>query len=163
MYLLNALTDEELTLLASAIKLRQFGKGEILMHEGDEGDRFFILRNGKVEVYAQGQADHPRKHMKDIADSSPENFIGEISLLTGEKRNATVRALTDVEVWEIGRDAFARLFRARPATGTYVAEVAGRRSAETSAATSTSSALASSEAIRRSAMILLAMRKLFDF
>lgn len=162
-YLLNALSDEELTLLASAIKLRQFGRGEILMHEGDEGDRFYVLRKGRVEVYAQGQAGRPQKHMKDIEDSSPENFVGEIALLTGDKRNATVRAITDVEAWEIGRDAFARLFRAKPAAGAFIAEVAGRRSTETSEATLTSSTASNAEAIRRSAVILLAMRKIFDF
>lgn len=163
-YLLNALSDEELALLASAIKAHQFGKGEVLMHEGDEGDRFYILRKGRVEVYARGQAGAPQKHIHDIADSSPENFIGEIALLTGGKRNATVRAITDVDVWEIGRDAFAKLFRAKPAAGASIAEVAGRRSTETSAATMASgAAAASSEAIRRSAAILLTMRKMFDF
>ena len=166
-YLLNALSDEELVLLASAITSRQFGKGEVLMHEGDEGDRFYILRKGQVEVFAQGQGGEPPKHIRDIADSSPENFIGEIALLTGAKRNATVRATTDVDVWEIGRDAFAKLFRAKPAAGASMAEVAGRRSTETSQATaarsSTAPVVASGEAKRRSATILLAMRKVFDF
>jgi CRP-like cAMP-binding protein/small-conductance mechanosensitive channel len=164
MYLLNALSDEELALLASAIKPRQFGKSEVLMHEGDEGDRFYILRKGSVEVLSRGHPDAPQKHIRDIADSSPENFIGEIALLTGGKRNATIRATTDVEVWEIGRDAFAKLFRAKPAAGASIAEVAGRRSAETSEATTVdNAAVVSSEAIRRSARILLEMRKIFDF
>jgi len=165
--LLNALSDEELALLASAIRSRQFGKGEVLMHEGDEGDRFYILRRGKVEVYAQGKAGAPPKHILDIEDSADENFFGEIALLTGARRNATVRATTDVDVWEIGRDAFAKLFRAKPDAGTLMAEVAGRRSTETSQATSASIeaevVAASTEAKRRSATILLAMRKVFDF
>ena len=164
--LLNALSDEELGLLASAIVSRQFGKGEVLMHEGDEGDRFYILRKGSVEVYAQGQGGAPPKHILNIADSSSENFFGEIALLTGGRRNATVRATTDVNVWEIGRDAFAKLFRAKPAAGASIAEVAGRRSTETSHATSVSGVAVvatSTEAKRRSATILLAMRKVFDF
>jgi CRP-like cAMP-binding protein/small-conductance mechanosensitive channel len=167
MYLLNALSDEELTLLASAIKPRQFGKGEVLMHQGDEGDRFYILRKGRVEIFARGQAGAPQKHIGEIADSSPEAFFGEIALLTGARRNATIRAITDLEVWEIGRDAFAKLFRAKPAAGASMAEVAGRRSTETSQATSPASGsaavVASTEAKRRSAAILLAMRKVFDF
>ena len=163
--LLNALSDEELELLASAINARQFGKGEVLMHEGDEGDRFYILRRGQVEVYARGHAGAPQKHIGVIADSSPENFFGEIALLTGGKRNATIRAGTDVDVWEISREAFAKLFRARPAAGASMAELAGRRSSETSQATSESGVVAASSeaAKRRSAAILLAMRKIFDF
>jgi CRP-like cAMP-binding protein/small-conductance mechanosensitive channel len=166
--LLNALSDEELSLLASAINSQQFGKGEVLMHQGDEGDRFYILRNGQVEVYAHGPDGAADKHILDIADSSPENFFGEIALLTGGVRNATVRAITDVDVWEINRDAFAKLFRAKPAAGASMAEVAGRRSTETSQATTERSAsaatvVAQTEAKRRSAAILLAMRKVFDF
>jgi len=163
-YLLNALSDEELALVASAIKPLQFGKGEALVHEGDEGDRFYILRRGRVEVYAHGQEGAREKHIRDIADSSHENFFGEIALLTGGKRNATVRATTDVDVWEIGREAFARLFRAKPEAGAAIAEVAGRRSAETSAATHVGDEAAThAEALRRSAVFLLAMRKMFDF
>src|SRR5258708_7386297 len=85
--LLDTLSDAELELLASAIKSRQFGKGAILMHEGDESDRFFILRQGKVEAYVQGQDGAP-VHILDITDSSRENFFGEIALLTGGKRQA---------------------------------------------------------------------------
>jgi CRP-like cAMP-binding protein len=163
--LLNALSDEELTLLASAIKPYQFGKGEVLMHQGDEGDRFYILRRGRVGIYAHGQTDTQEKHLGDIVDSSRENFFGEIALLTGGKRNATIRATTDVDVWEIGRDAFARLFKAKPDAGASIAEVAGRRSTETSAATGAAvgEVAAHSEALHRSAVFLLAMRKMFDF
>ena len=129
---INALSDDELALLASAIQSRQFGKGEVLMHEGDEGDRFYILRKGKVEIFAHGKGGEPTKHLRDLDESAKDNFIGEIALLTGARRNATVRATTDLEVWEIGRDAFARLFRARPEAGASIAEVAGRRATETS-------------------------------
>jgi len=162
--LLNPLSDEELAVLAAAIKPYQFGKGEVLMHEGDEGDRCYILRKGRVGVYAHGQAGQ-EKHLRDIVDSSRENFFGEIALLTGGKRTATIRATTDIDVWEIGRDAFARLFRAKPDAGASIAEVAGRRSTETSAATHAAGGEVSAhtEAVHRSAVFLLAMRKMFDF
>ena len=163
-YLLNALSDDELALVASAVRPLQFGRGEVLVHQGDEGDRFYILRKGKVEVYAHGESGKMETHLREIEDTSHENFFGEIALLTGDKRNASIRATTDVDVWEIGRDAFARLFRAKPEAGTAIAQVAGRRSAETSAATHVGGEeSAHTEALRRSAIILLAMRKMFDF
>ena len=77
-------------MLASAIKPLQFGKGEVLMYEGTRAIASHVLRKGRVEVYARGQAGQPQRHIRDIADSSPENFFGEIALLTGGKRNATV-------------------------------------------------------------------------
>jgi CRP-like cAMP-binding protein len=163
-YLLNALSDDELALVASAIKPLQFGRGEVLMHQGDEGDRFYILRKGKVEIFAHNDSGKRETHIRDIEDSSRENFFGEIALLTGDKRNASIRATTDIDVWEIGRDAFARLFHAKPEAGTAIAEVAGRRSTETSAATHVGGHEdRHTEAMRRSAVILLAMRKMFDF
>ena len=69
--------------------------------------------------------------MRYIDESSPENFFGETALLTGEPRNATVRAATDVEVLEIGRDGFARLFRSKPETAATIANIAALRAAET--------------------------------
>lgn len=164
-YLLNALSDEDLMMVASAIRLRQFGRGEVLMHEGDVGDCFYILREGKVEILARGRPDAPQKHIREISDSSPENFFGEIALLTGAKRNASIRAVTDVDVWEIGHDAFSKLFRARPEAGTAIAEVAGRRTSETSQATAAtiSPSAQDEEAARHQAAILIAMRRIFDF
>jgi len=166
MYLLNPLSDQELSILVSTTKVCRFARGEVLMREGDDGDRFYILRTGRVEVLAKEQGGTGQKHILDIEDSSPENFFGEIALLTGGKRNATIRAVTDVEVLEIGRDGFAKLFRAAPSSGASLAEVAGRRSTETSEATAlAASAEGSHEAAvrRRSATILVAMRKIFDF
>src|SRR5260221_4782296 len=123
--LLDTLSDEDLELLASEIKSRQFGKGELLMHEGDKSDRFFILREGKVEAYVRGQDGAPM-HSLDITDSSREDFFGEIALLTDGKLQATIRAITDVEVWEVGRDALDKLLRTRPAAGASIAEVSDR-------------------------------------
>lgn len=165
-YLLDALSDQELGILVSTIRVCRFARGEVLMREGDEGDRFYILRKGKVEILAKEQGGDVQKHIRDIEASSPENFFGEIALLTGGKRNATIRAVTDVEVLEIGRDGFAKLFRAMPGSGASLAEVAGRRSMETTEATTlTAIAPAAHEAAvrRRTATILVAMRRIFDF
>ena len=147
--LLNALSDDELGVLASAVKSRRFDNGEVLMHEGDESDRLYILRKGKLEAYARGEDGAP-KHILEITDSSHRNFFGEIALLTGGKRKASIRATTDVEVWDIGRDDLARLFRDRPLAGALIAEEAEARLTEISPATS-------------AATILLTMRKVFGF
>jgi CRP-like cAMP-binding protein len=130
--MLSLLSDEELGLLATRIEARQFGKGEVLMRQGDESDRFYILRKGRVEMYAQGEDGAPPMHILDLADSSQKNFFGEVALLTGGKCKATVRAITEVDVWEIGREAFAKLFRVMPGAAASISEVLVRRSIETS-------------------------------
>ena len=100
-------------------RVHQFGNGEVLMHQGEIGDFFHILRRGTVEVVAHatnGGSIH-------IADVKAPAFVGEIALLTGEPRNASVVARSDVEVLELNRDAFTHLFQQRPESLNEISEV----------------------------------------
>jgi small-conductance mechanosensitive channel/CRP-like cAMP-binding protein len=125
------LTDEELELLTPGIRVRQFGRGEILIREGESGDCFYVLRDGQVEVLATKTDGTGEGHVRYVDESSPENFFGETALLTGEPRNATIRAATDVEVLELSREGFAQLFRTKPEAAATIADIAARRAAET--------------------------------
>ncbi len=157
-YLLNALSDEELDLLIPGIRVRHFGRGEILIHQGEVGDSFYILRRGKVEVTARAEDGAREKHIRFTEDSSPEPFFGEIALLTGEPRNASIRAASDVEVLEIRSEGFRQLFKSKPEASATLAEVAARRIAETGARTKEVHA-----PDRSPSRVLAAMRKVFDF
>jgi CRP-like cAMP-binding protein len=74
-------------------------------------------------------------------------------------RNATVRAATDVEVLEISRDGFRRLFRTKPETAATIANIAARRAAETNKIKTARDAQPASTAAR----VLAMMRTVFDF
>ncbi len=124
---LAELSDEELQLLLPNTNVHQFGAGEILMHQGEVGDYFHILRRGTVKIVANA-GNGGSVHIRDL--DAPA-FFGEISLLTGEPRNASVIARTDVEVLELSREAFIHLFRARPDALNQVSEVVARRISET--------------------------------
>ncbi|HEY2106365.1 MAG TPA: mechanosensitive ion channel family protein [Candidatus Binataceae bacterium] len=124
---LDELTDEELKLLLPNTRVHQFGAGEVLMHQGDVGDFFHVLRRGTVGVMAQA-ANGGSVHIRDL---NAPTFFGEISLLTGEPRNASIVARSDVEVLELNREAFTHLFRERPESLNDVSEVVARRISET--------------------------------
>jgi small-conductance mechanosensitive channel len=124
---LAELTDEELRILLPNTRVHQFGAGEVLMHQGEVGDSFHILRHGTVQVMAQA-ANGGAVHIRDM---SAPSFFGEISLLTGEPRNASIVAHSDVEVLELNREAFTHLFRERPDSLNEVSEVVARRISET--------------------------------
>jgi Mechanosensitive ion channel/Cyclic nucleotide-binding domain len=124
---LNQLTDDELRMLLPNTRVHQFGAGEILMHQNEIGDFFHILRNGTVEIMAQA-ANGGNVHIRDLKAPA---FIGEIALLTGEPRNASVVARSDVEVLELNRDAFTHLFRERPEALNEISEVVAARISET--------------------------------
>ena len=107
---LRGLSDEELKLLVPTVAVRQFGAGEMLVRAGEQGESMFIMRSGKAEVFghtADGQIRH-------IANYARGDVIGEMALMTGEPRTASVRALTDLEVIEMDREGFARLFKEHP-------------------------------------------------
>ncbi len=124
---LAGLSDEELEILVPNTHVHQFGAGETLMHQGEVGDYFHILRRGKVKIVANA-GNGGSIHIRDL--DAPA-FFGEISLLTGEPRNASVVARSDVEVLELNREAFIHLFHARPDALNQVSEVVARRISET--------------------------------
>jgi hypothetical protein len=124
---LRTLRDEELKLLVPGVIVQKFGVGELIVREGDEGDSLFIIRAGTVEVVA---AKNGREvHITDLAAPA---FFGEMALMTGEKRTATIRARTDIELLELNRDAFGELFKNHPETAAQMGEVMALRMSERS-------------------------------
>jgi small-conductance mechanosensitive channel/CRP-like cAMP-binding protein len=97
--------------LAATARQSLYAAGQVIVHEGDEGSSMFVMSRGEARVTlgeAEGAGD-------DIARLHQGDFFGEMSLLTGEPRTATVTAVTDCELLEIGADAFRRLVLPDPA------------------------------------------------
>jgi potassium efflux system protein len=120
---LRELSDDELRILAGAVRVRQFGAGEALMREGDSGDTFYIIRRGVVDVTTNG-ADGKQVH---IAELTRPAFFGEMALMTGEPRNSTIRARTDAEVLEVNRHGFTELFKSHPDAAAQMSEIIAAR------------------------------------
>ncbi len=160
--LFKDLTDDELRIVLPAIKLNEFGRGEVLIRQGGTGDCFFILRRGKVEVIREGTNGDAPLVVNTIEHTSSRNFFGEIALLTGEPRNTTIRAHTDVAVLRIDRGGFAALFRARPEIAVRIAKIAAARieatMAQAAAVTNPEPAM-----IAQQNRMLQTMRRIFDF
>lgn len=74
--------------------------GEVIIQQGDEGDNFYVLDQGEVDVYVNGQ------HVTTIAENGS---FGELALIYGTPRAATVKAKTDVKLWAIDRDTYRRI------------------------------------------------------
>jgi sigma-B regulation protein RsbU (phosphoserine phosphatase) len=109
--LFSILPESELQALALSLSTRQFNPGEILFREGERGDRFYVVRKGEVEIVkAMGS---PQENIS--AARGPGEFIGEMSLLNRDSlRTASVRALSQVVLWEMTRRDFDTLLNRYP-------------------------------------------------
>lgn len=160
--LFKGLADDDLRIMTPSIKVSQYGRGEVIIREGAVGDCFFVLRRGRVEVLAEVADSADPIVVGHIDHGSERNYFGEIALLKGEPRMATVRAGTDVEVLEVNREGFAHLFRVRPESAPAIARIAASREEETLAQT-TATAEPSATVREEQGRILVTMRRIFDF
>merc|ERR1711915_566800 len=75
-------------------------KDEVIIQQGDQGDNFYIIDVGEVDVYVNDD------HMCTINDGGS---FGELALIYGTPRQATVKARLDVKLWGIDRDSYRRI------------------------------------------------------
>lgn len=120
---LRGLNEEELRMLVPSVAVRQFGAGELLIRQGEQGDSMFIFRSGTAELFGH-TADGQRRH---IGNYVRGDFTGEMALMTGEPRTASVVAITDVEVIEMDREGFTRLFKEHPEAASAIGDIVAAR------------------------------------
>ncbi len=98
------LDPSEIMEIIHIVDIEQYQAGDTIFSEGDTGDAWFVLYRGAVEVLKHGEAGE-----KKITRLGPQACFGEISILDGSPRSATIRATEDSIVFRVTRDAFARL------------------------------------------------------
>lgn len=103
------LSDDETERLARASAARVYAPGEAIVRKGQEGDSMFVIIRGAVKVQIT-EAGAVR-----IVNNLGENdFFGEMSLLTGQPRSATVVAEKETEVLQIKKSAFKAILQTNP-------------------------------------------------
>ena len=116
------LSEEEVEKLAHASVKRIFAPGEAIVRRGQEGRSMFVIIRGNVKVQIpDGNGE------KVINRLSANDFFGEMSLLTGEPRSATVVAEDEVDVLEIRKAALKPIFEAKPELMDSVCEIIEER------------------------------------
>jgi CRP-like cAMP-binding protein len=118
----RTLPDELLDGLARGATLETFGGGERVVVQGDPGDSCYVIDVGSAEVLIQ-EGDSERR----VATFVPGDLFGEMSLLTGEPRSATVRTMGDVRVVRMGADSIREALQRSPELATSLAEAAALR------------------------------------
>src|SRR5213596_1110097 len=123
--LFECLSDAQIDSLVKEARLNYFGRGERVIQEGAEGDSMFVLLRGAARVWVS-------KNGSSIpfATLSAGDCFGEMSLLTGESRTATVQAESDCYVLEIGKPVMAGVIRDSPDCLERLSEMLARRKLE---------------------------------
>ncbi|MBW2280207.1 MAG: cation:proton antiporter [Deltaproteobacteria bacterium] len=98
--------------VAAATTERVLAPGEVLFRQGEPGDRMFIIARGAAAVTRADARRGGEPALIDVLGGG--DVLGEMALLTGSPRNATVRAVTTVTGGEISRQDFDRLMAAQP-------------------------------------------------
>lgn len=137
--LFQPLADEARASLARAAGHRLYAAGEAIVRQDAEGDSMFVLMRGQVRVLIEPSG-------QEVAVIPAGGFFGEMSMLTGERRTATVRAAGDAAVLEITAAQFRDLALANPALLDHVSTVVSTRRVELDAAKAHASAAAVPEA-----------------
>ena len=105
--LFSSLSDAELDLVGQSARQVTYPGRSVVFHEGDRGDFLLVLLTGRVKVSLVGEAG---KEMT-LRQLRPPTFLGEMALLDGSPRSATVTALEKTTCVLLGRDEFLTLMR----------------------------------------------------
>jgi small-conductance mechanosensitive channel len=124
--LFECLSEEQLSHVVREARLKLFGRGEPVIEEGSAGDSMFVMLRGAANVFVSknGSKIH-------VATLGAGDCFGEMSLLTGEPRSATVRADADCYVMEIGKPVMAEVLRDAPDCLEKLSELLAQRKMET--------------------------------
>jgi CRP-like cAMP-binding protein len=100
--LFEELTDPELRKVAALAKAMEFPAGEAVTEEGTAGGRFHVIESGTAKVVAGGRT---------RATLGPGDYFGELSLIDGEPRSASVVAVEPLRTWSIAEWNFRPLLK----------------------------------------------------
>ena len=106
----QCLDETQTERVLSAANVCRYGRDERIIEQGADGDSMFILTRGSAGVFVRCD-DQPPSEAANVATLNAGDLFGEMSLLTGERRSATIVAASDCDVLEIEKSVIAELLQ----------------------------------------------------
>jgi len=105
--LFSEMDEQEVAGIRDIMEVIKFKEGQVIIREGETGDLFYVITEGRVEVIIRDAAG------SDVIlhEAGPGDFFGELSMLTNEPRSARIRAVEDVTTLVLERDEFFNFLR----------------------------------------------------
>ena len=120
-----SLSGADIEKIRSTATVKQVGKDELVFHQGDAGDCFYIIDQGSVSVFYE---DKGRKKQLCILNSG--DYFGEMALLNRDRRSASVATLEDSTFLCLDKDNFVDLTRTNPVLARKINDVLAQHSEE---------------------------------
>ncbi len=110
--------------LETRLVRKNLKSGDVLFNQGDQADAMYIVWSGALAVFL---TDNTLGLCVDLARLGPGQAIGEMALVTGQPRSASVRAVEDTQLLGVSREIFYHLVQAAPQVGLIIAGVLAKR------------------------------------
>jgi small-conductance mechanosensitive channel len=116
------LNEVELGKICAQMQARLLESGIPVVRQGDSGDSLYIVHEGLLKVTIANE-----HGVTEVGRVRPGQFFGEMSLMTGAPRSATVTPMVDSKAFEVSRDVLAPILRDRPEVAALMSEVLAER------------------------------------
>ncbi|MDD2716306.1 MAG: tetratricopeptide repeat protein [Candidatus Wallbacteria bacterium] len=126
------LEEESLKKINDLIETKNFQKGKVLFYQGDPGDIFYIIKKGTVSVMKKIENEQQK-----VAELAEGDFFGEMALIEGEPRNATIICETECQLLAITKEKFDTLLKVNLSISLKIMKVMSQRFKERAAKTTT--------------------------
>src|SRR5260221_1045527 len=121
--LFSVLSEDEMNEIAERLQYAPFARGDVITKQGNVAHWLYLIMFGEAEVRYEPEHSAPQL----VSTLRAGQFFGEMALLTGESRSATVVAKTDVEGYRLDGKSFQRLLLERPEIAEGISRVISSR------------------------------------
>lgn len=123
--ILTALSKPELNLLVGKVRIETYASGEVPVRQGETGDSFYMIKCGRVNVVVEKSSGESAV----VATLGPGNFFGEMSLLTGAVRTASIHVMEDAEFIVVDKENFRSTLANNPSIAESMSHILSERQA----------------------------------
>jgi small-conductance mechanosensitive channel/CRP-like cAMP-binding protein len=128
--LFHDLRSDERQRVAERLIPAPFARGDIMTRQGAEAHWLYLLIDGHADVIIEDSHGHSRK----VGTLGPGDVFGEMGMMTGEPRRATILARTDVECFRLDKRSFQDIIQSRPELAESISQLLAQRRIEYDAA-----------------------------
>lgn len=125
--LFETMSEEERKAVVDEMVLEKFNEGDVVIAEGDTGSALYVIVSGAVKVYGKG----PRGDSVYLANLGEGDFFGEVSVLTGKPRTATITASERSELLRLDKEKLDGIVAMHPRVKTVLEDFYRKRANHT--------------------------------